>query len=62
MMAAAFLTLWLKVCSLVCDLQVGLCVAAMVSCGLAAGFRSGQVVCLLCWLLVKHCANILLYR
>ncbi len=48
--------------SLVRDLQVGLCVAAMVSCGLMAGYRSGQVVCLLCWLLLKHCANMLLYR
>ena len=34
----------------------------MVNCGLSASFRSGQVMCLLCWLLVKRCANILLYR
>ena len=26
----------------------------MVSCGLAAGFRSSQLVCLLCWLVVKQ--------
>ena len=48
--------------SLMRELQVGLCVAAMVSCGMMAGYRSGQVGCLLYWLLVKHCANILLYR
>ena len=48
--------------SLVRDLQVGLCVAAMVSCGTMAGYRSGQVVCLLCWLLLKHFDNMLLYR
>ena len=36
------------------DLQVGLCVAAMVSCGMMAGYRSGQFVCLLCWLLLKQ--------
>ncbi|DBA98226.1 TPA: hypothetical protein ACH3X1_001152 [Trebouxia sp. C0004] len=34
--------------------QVGLCVAAMVSCGLMAGYRSGLVVCLLCWLMLRH--------
>ena len=33
--------------SLMRELQVGLCVAAMVSCGIMAGYRSGQVVCLL---------------
>jgi len=44
------------------DLQVGLCVAAMVSCGMMAGFRSGQVVCLLYWLLLQHCTSMLLYR
>ena len=48
--------------SLVHNLQVGLCVAAMVSCGLMAGYRSGQVVLLLSWLLFKRCANMLLYR
>ena len=34
--------------SVVRGLQVGLCVAAMVSCGLLAGYRPGLVVCLLC--------------
>ena len=46
--------------SAVRGLQVGLCVAAMVSCGLLAGYRSGLVVCLLCALLLKQCANMLL--